>query len=109
MKTDNLSWEDKIKKELENIRQQLDLAHIIAEESIRVATRKLQNYQQLKARVTAVEQWIKQAPTDSTTENNIGACPKQKTGKYNKNKKPIHFGDLVSINVSTKGRFKGIS
>eukprot|EP00957_Ditylum_brightwellii_P074818 5685781-Ditylum_brightwellii.AAC.1 len=43
------------------------------------------------------------------TENNIRACPKQNTGKYDKNGKLIYFGDLVSINVSTKGRFKGIS
>eukprot|EP00957_Ditylum_brightwellii_P014032 1058386-Ditylum_brightwellii.AAC.1 len=109
MKTDNLSWEDKIEKELENIRQELDLAHINAEESICVAIRKQQNYQQLKARVAAVEHRMEQTPTDSTTENNIGARPKQKTGEYDKNGKPIYFGYLVSINVLTKGRFKGIS
>eukprot|EP00957_Ditylum_brightwellii_P128279 9784332-Ditylum_brightwellii.AAC.1 len=62
----------------------------------------------MKARVSAVEQRIEQAPTDSTTEKNIGVRPKQKTGKYDKDGKPIYFGDLVSINVSTKGRFKGI-
>ena len=106
---DNLSWEDKIEKELENIRQQLDLVRIDAEESICVATRKLQNYRQLKARVATVEQWIEQALVGSTAENNIRVHPKQKKGKYNKNGNPKHFGDLVSINVLTKGRFKGIS
>eukprot|EP00957_Ditylum_brightwellii_P160269 12201338-Ditylum_brightwellii.AAC.1 len=109
MKTDNVSWEDKIKKELENMRHQLDLACIDTEESICVVNLKLQNYQQLKAGVSVIEQRIKQAPTDSTTENNIRVCPKQKTGKYNKNGKPIYFGDLTSIIVLKKGRFKGIS
>eukprot|EP00957_Ditylum_brightwellii_P112349 8566311-Ditylum_brightwellii.AAC.1 len=109
MKTDNILWEDKIEKELENIRQQLALACIDIEESIHIASHKLQNYRQLKVMVSAVEQQIKQAPMDSTTEDNIGVHPKQKTGKYNKNGKPIHFRDLVSINVLTKGRFKGIS
>eukprot|EP00957_Ditylum_brightwellii_P072443 5505292-Ditylum_brightwellii.AAC.1 len=94
MKTDNVSWEDKIEKELDIIRQQLDLARIDTEESIRIASHKLQNYQQLKARVSVVEQQIEQAPVDSTTENNVGVHPKQKTGKYDKNGKPIHFGDL---------------
>eukprot|EP00957_Ditylum_brightwellii_P072950 5543536-Ditylum_brightwellii.AAC.1 len=76
---DNLSWEDKIEEELENIRQQSDLACIDTEESIHVATHTLQNYRQLKGRVAVVEQRIKQAPTDSITENNIGSRPKQKT------------------------------
>eukprot|EP00957_Ditylum_brightwellii_P119249 9097052-Ditylum_brightwellii.AAC.1 len=109
MKTNNVSWEDKIKKELEIIRQQLDLAYIDTEESICIASHKLQSYRQLKARVSAVEQRIKQAPADSTTKENVGVHPKQKTGKYDKNGKPIHFGILVSINVLTKGRFKDIS
>eukprot|EP00957_Ditylum_brightwellii_P156418 11904941-Ditylum_brightwellii.AAC.1 len=72
MKTDNISWEDSIKKELENIKQQLDLACTDTEESICVASHKLQTYRQLKARVSAVEQRIEQAPTDSTT----GSCGK---------------------------------
>eukprot|EP00957_Ditylum_brightwellii_P052397 3973888-Ditylum_brightwellii.AAC.1 len=91
---DNVSWEDKIEKELEIIRQKLDLACIDTEESICIVSHKLQNYQQLKARVSAVEQRIKQAPADSTTKNNVGVRSKQKTGKYVKNGKPIHFGDL---------------
>eukprot|EP00957_Ditylum_brightwellii_P130300 9939563-Ditylum_brightwellii.AAC.1 len=67
---------------------------IDTEESIRIASHMLQNFLQLRVRVTAVEQQIKQAPVDSTTKNNIGVCPKQKRGKYDKNGKPIHFSNL---------------
>eukprot|EP00957_Ditylum_brightwellii_P161978 12332746-Ditylum_brightwellii.AAC.1 len=71
MKTDKVSWEDKIEKELEIIRQQLDLACIKTEESIHIASHKLQKYRKLRAKVSAIEQWIEQAPADSTTENNV--------------------------------------
>eukprot|EP00957_Ditylum_brightwellii_P174626 13296479-Ditylum_brightwellii.AAC.1 len=75
---DKVSWEDKIEKELEIIIQQLDLACIKTEESIRIASHKLQKYRHLKARVSTIEQQIEQAHVDSTTKNNVGVRPKQK-------------------------------